>query len=110
MPRVDYSRGAGTRVRGLYVALRERDRESRERHGRFVASMIEQHGFFPWTGSGSRRRFDGLHAGKPVVLMGRELSGHGIPDVPLSREQWSDWFTVTPDDTVLPAEDPDAAG
>jgi hypothetical protein len=45
--------------------------------------------------------------GGPVVLQGRNLSGRGVPKMPLRRDQWSDWFVVLPDDTFTPTDDPD---
>src|ERR1700682_4214426 len=57
MPRVDTDDHGGVRVPGLYEALLAREREHEERHERFVAHMIQEHGHCPmvWTSSAAVR-------------------------------------------------------
>jgi hypothetical protein len=45
---------------------------------------------------------DDLEAGRPVVLQGRQLKGHSMPDTHVRRDQAFDWFEVRPDDTIRP--------
>ena len=45
---------------------------------------------------------DDLEAGRPVVLQGRRLKGHSMPDTHVRRDQAFDWFEVRPDDTIRP--------
>jgi hypothetical protein len=108
MPRVEAdSSCGGLRVPGLYEALRERERRHHERWGgRRVYADPEDHsqGFF----LRDRHLLDALEAGEPAVFSGHNLGGWGIPKVPLSAEQkdWPNYYTVTPDDLIVPAEYP----
>jgi hypothetical protein len=88
-------------------ALRERERGHHERWGaRKVYAAPEDHsqGFF----LRDRRLLDALETGEPVVVRGHDLGGWDIRAVPLSPEQkdWPNWYTVTPDDHIVPAESP----
>jgi hypothetical protein len=53
-----------------------------------------------------------LEAGRPVTVPRWMIGGHSIPapkDVPMFRDRTIKRWTVSPDDTVTPAEDDDAA-
>jgi hypothetical protein len=108
MPRVEADGSCGgLRVPGLYAALLERERGHHERWGgRRVYADPEDHsqGFF----LRDRHLLDALEAGEPAVFSGHDLGGNGIPQVPLSAEQkpWPNYYTVTPDDRIVPAEYP----
>jgi hypothetical protein len=108
MPRVEAdSSCGGLRVPGLYAALREREREHHARRGGRRTSVDPDDpskGFF----QRSRHKLNALEAGEPTVFSGHGLGGNGIPKVPLSAEQkdWPNYYTVTPDDRIVPAESP----
>jgi hypothetical protein len=94
------------RVPGLYEALRERERKRQERDERRGVVI------YPAEDLAVMRRprhlLDALEAGEPVVVRGHDLGGWSIPAVPLSPEQkqWPNWYSVTPDDRIVPAESP----
>jgi hypothetical protein len=44
-----------------------------------------------------------------VLLQGRGLKGCGVPRVRLRRDQAFAWFVVSPNDSIVPTESPDAA-
>lgn len=109
MPRADEFAAGYMRVPALYAALRARTREQQARWEVFAAQNPE------YQGEGGRLRQDASRprllaaftAGRPAVLQGRQLKGHGIPRVPLRRDQMFDWFAVAADDSVVPAESPE---
>jgi hypothetical protein len=102
MPRVDYSRGAGRRVPGVYAAMLEKEREQR-----VVWADPDDHS------AGVFRRDDKLlkllEAGKPVIVQRwwvgsrkSKLSVHW----PYERGTVK-FVQVNPDDTITPARDLD---
>jgi hypothetical protein len=106
MPRVEADSSCGAlRVPGLYAALLERERKRQERAERRSAVTYT----YPAEDLAVMRRPDhllrALEAGEPVVVRGHDLGGWSIPTVPLSPEQkdWPNWYTVTPDDRIVPA-------
>jgi hypothetical protein len=99
--------GAEMRVPGLYEALLARERDRHARWGGRRTSVDPEdpsRGFF----RRSEHLLNALEAGEPAVFSGHNLGGNGIPKVPLSAEQkdWPNYYTVTPDDRIVPAESP----
>jgi hypothetical protein len=94
-------------VPGQYEALLARERKHHERWGgRSVYADPEDHsqGFF----LRDRHLLDALEAGQPVVVRGHDLGGWNFPKVPLSAQQKDcpNYYTVTPDDRIVPADSP----
>ena len=106
MPRAEAdSSCGGLRVPGLYAALLERERKFQARcERRGITYTSDDHRLM----SRPTHLLDTLEAGEPAVVRGHDLGGWGIPKVPLSAEQkdWPNWYTVTPDDRIVPAATP----
>ncbi|MDT5348329.1 MAG: hypothetical protein QOH91_1616 [Mycobacterium sp.] len=117
MPRVDYSRGAGRRVPGVYAAMLEKERERHDRYGEAVVLGGREQRVV-WAdpddhSAGVFRRDDKLlkllEAGKPVIVQRwwvgsrkSKLSVHW----PYERGTVK-FVQVNPDDTITPARDLD---
>jgi hypothetical protein len=117
MPRAEAdSSCGGLRVPALYEALLAREREHHYRYGETVVHEGRELQVV-WADPNNhaagcfcrpRHMLDALEAGQPVVVRGHDLGGWDIPKVPLSAEQkdWPNWYTVTLDDRIVPAEYP----
>jgi hypothetical protein len=88
-------------VGGLYAALLRRERDHQLDHERFVEKHPQYHN------THDKQLLDDLELGRPVILQGRRLKGWGIPRVPLQRSDAFQWFKVSHNDSVVPAQSPE---
>jgi hypothetical protein len=104
MPGVGKPGNRRRQVPGLYARLLERERGSCAQIDPRTLPRFNPASPAPRTvvetGIKSRALLDALEAGEPVQLQGRQLRGRSLPAMPLRRDQASDWFEVSADDTV----------